>query len=304
MTRVLRLLALVPLLVLALAGCQHLRLGLGPELTAPPERGLRVATHNVHYILVNQPTGAWSVADWQARAPSLDAAFKRLDADLVAFQEMESFAGGNSDDENLARSYLLARNPGYAAAAVGDWRRFPSTQPIFYRTQRLRLLEQGWFFFSDTPDVIYSRTFDGSYPAFASWARFEDRETGARLRVLNLHTDYSSAGNRSRSIELVANRMAPWIDAGERVVLLGDLNARLGSSLHARLEAAGLTFLPVRGATYHFNRGINLFGAIDHIGLGPGLTALGPPMVLREKTGARWPSDHYPVAADIAVARD
>ena len=218
MTRVLRLLALVPLLVLALAGCQHLRLGLGPDLTAPPERGLRVATHNVHYILVNQPTGAWSVADWQARAPSLDAAFKRLDADLVAFQEMESFAGGNSDDENLARSYLLARNPGYAAAAVGDWRRFPSTQPIFYRTQRLRLLEQGWFFFSDTPDVIYSRTFDGSYPAFASWARFEDRETGARLRVLNLHTDYSSAGNRSRSIELVADRMAPWIDAGERVV--------------------------------------------------------------------------------------
>jgi endonuclease/exonuclease/phosphatase family metal-dependent hydrolase len=304
MTRVLRLLALVPLLVLALAGCQHLRLGLGPDLTAPPERGLRVATHNVHYILVNQPTGAWSVADWQARAPSLDAAFKRLDADLVAFQEMESFAGGNSDDENLARSYLLARNPGYAAAAVGDWRRFPSTQPIFYRTQRLRLLEQGWFFFSDTPDVIYSRTFDGSYPAFASWARFEDRETGARLRVLNLHTDYSSAGNRSRSIELVADRMAPWIDAGERVVLLGDLNARLGSSLHARLEAAGLTFLPVQGATYHFNRGINLFGAIDHIGLGPGLTALGPPMVLREKTGARWPSDHYPVVADIAVARD
>ncbi len=302
MKRLLTLFA-AALLALSLLACA-LHIANSGSAPAPPASpgAIRVATHNVHYILLNEADGAWSVSDWERRKDALDAAFKALDADIIAFQEMESFHQGNDGSVNLARDHLLAGNPDYRAAAVGDWREFPSTQPIFYRTARFRLLDQGWYFFSTTPDVIYSRTFDGSYPAFASWARFADRRTGASFTVLNVHLDYSSRSNRRQSVALIVERVAPMIGAGEAVILAGDLNERRGSALIGTLESAGLRFARVEGSTYHFNRGLNLFGAVDHLAVSDGLWVVTGPFVLRKRFDGAWPSDHYPVAADIAPA--
>ena len=270
-------------------------------IPARPSDTLRVATHNAHYIILSKETGAWSVADWNERAPAMDAAFKAVDADIIAYQEMESFSGGDSDDVNLARSYLADRNPDYSIAAIGDWREFPSTQPIFYRSARLTLLDQGWFFFSDTPDVIYSRTFNGSWPAFASWAEFLDRQSGKRLAVMNLHFEYKSASNRLQSAALVVDRTAPLAARNDAVILLADLNAVDGSETMEILETAGYRFAPVDGATYHMNRGVNLFGAIDHIATIGAVEPANAPVIVQQKFAGDWPSDHYPVLMDLRL---
>jgi endonuclease/exonuclease/phosphatase family metal-dependent hydrolase len=285
----------------AAAGIQHARLTPGPSLPATAPETLRIATWNVHYIRTGQAEGRWGLSGWEARKATLDETFGRLSADLVAFQEMESFSGGNDDTTNLARSWLLERNPGYAAAAIGDWRSFPSTQPILYRRDRLELLEQGWFFFSDTPDVIYSRSFDGRYPAFASWAQFHDRTEDARFRVLNLHFDAGSRENRRLSAELVSERIAPWIAGGETVVVAGDFNALHGSRLHRRLEEAGVRFPKVPDATFHFDMGLHLLPAIDHIGLaGSARVARGPYVVAAPDEVPA--SDHWPLVIDMSLA--
>ena len=289
-------------LLLLACGVHVAQSGRPPDpLPEKSEGALRIATHNVHYIVLGQSEGRWSVADWEARKTALGAAFKAIDADIVAFQEMESFSRGSDGSVNLTLDYLLAETPGHGAAAVGDWREFPSTQPILYRRDRVEVLDQGWFFFSETPDVIYSRTFNGSWPAFASWARFRDRTTGAAFRVVNVHFEYRSRSNRRLSAALVAERTGPWIAAGETVILAGDLNAMHGARTLELLEDAGFAFLPVDGATYHFDRGINLFGAIDHLAVSGGAAAAGPPVVLRERFAGDWPSDHYPVFADLLI---
>ncbi len=268
-------------------------------LSTRSDDSLRVATYNVHYILLGKQSGAWSVGDWERRKGPLNTAFGALDADIIAFQEMESFSRGNDGDVNLTLDWLLENNTNYAAAAVGHWREFPSTQPILYRKSRLKMLDQGWFFFSETPDIIYSRTFNGSYPAFASWSRFEVLESGKNVTVVNVHFEFKSFSNRNRSAELVAERIGPLIDAGENVLLAGDINAWRGMQPIETLEEVGLSFLPVRGTTYHVNHGINLMGAIDHIAHTTGLEVVGEPVVLRRKFDGEWPSDHYPVIADF-----
>lgn len=300
MRRVIRIFAgLVLLLALVALGLQF-RFSTGGTLPPRPAESLRVASFNVHYIMLGRAEGPWSRGDWEARRGALDAAFKALDADLVAFQEMESFAGGSDGSVNLARDWLLQNNTGYALAAHGDWREFPVTQPIFYRRDALSLRDQGWFFFSKTPDVIDSRTFDGSWPAFCSWAEFEDGE-GRRFTVFNMHFEYRSRSNRRLSATLVAERMAPRIEAGETVLLLGDINALRGSRTMALLEAAGLRFPRVAGATYHLGRGLHLFGAIDHIAATPDVAFASAPKAVQRRYGGKWPSDHHPVVADIRL---
>ena len=299
------LLAAALLGLLALAACaQQLRLSAGSApapLPTAPEGALRLATHNVHYIDLRAEDGPWSRAGWERRRGALAAAFEALGADIVAFQEMESFGGGSMSRDNLALDWLLARNPGFAAAAVGDPSQFPSTQPILYRRDRLEVLDEGWFFFSETPEVIYARGFDGAPPSFASWARLRDRRDGAALTLLNVHLDAGSWENRRGGAELVAAFAARRIAAGEAVLLAGDLNARAGSPTLAILEAAGLAFAPVRGATFHLDRGLHLFGAIDHLAHGPGVALPGEPKVLRGRFGGTWPSDHYPVVAEFGL---
>ncbi|WP_411890020.1 endonuclease/exonuclease/phosphatase family protein [Yoonia sp. SDW83-1] len=289
------------LLIAALTACVQIYRNSGQQALPPRDNGvLRLATYNVHYIILGREIGPWSVGDWERRKGPLDQAFKALDADLVAFQEMESFQRGSDGSVNLARDWLLERNPGYLAAASGDWRSFPSTQPILYRADRLTLRDQGWFFFSDTPDVIYSRTFNDSFPAFASWAQFET-PGGDAFRVVNVHFEYSSRSNRLLSAALVRDRIAPWINGGETVFVVGDLNARMGAPTMRNIEDAGVSFMPVQGTTYHFNQGLHLFGAIDHIGATADVRPVTDPVVLRQKFDGEWPTDHYPVVVDVAL---
>ena len=298
--RTLKTLLFLMLGVLVIGCTQIFRNSGTPMLRPPSTEALRLATYNVHYIVVPRADGPWSMADWERRKGPLDLAFKALEADLVGFQEMESFAGGSISLDNLALDWLLLNNPDYKAAAAGDPRVFPSTQPILYRSDRLQMLGQGWFFFSETPDVLYARTFNGSYPAFASWAEFRDTRSQNVFRVVNIHTDFSSRSNRLQSAELIAARIKPWIEAGETIYVLGDMNARLGARKLAIIEEVGVTFTPVKGATFHFNRGLNLFGAIDHIGYAGAAEPLGAPVVLRQKFDGEWPTDHYPVIVDFA----
>jgi endonuclease/exonuclease/phosphatase family metal-dependent hydrolase len=289
------------LALVSLVGCQTVRNSGQEELPEPAPNVLRVATYNVHYIIMNQDEGPWSRGDWERRKGPLDLAFKDITADVIGFQEMESFRRGNEGGVNLTLDWLLENNPDYAAAAVGDPAVFPSTQPILYRPARLSLLDQGWFFFSPTPDVIYSRTFNGSYPAYASWAQFRDLQTGTVFKVVNIHTDFGSLSNRVQSVELVARRIAPWVDADETLIVMGDLNGRIGGTVVDILTNTGLEFAPVRGATYHFNRGINLFGAIDHIASIGDVRPAGDPVVIRKQYDGEWPTDHYPVVADFRL---
>ena len=68
------------------------------------------------------------------------------------------------------------------------------------------------------------------------------------------------------------------------------------------LEAAGYRFAPVDGATYHMNRGVNLFGAIDHIATIGAVQPIDAPVIVQQKFAGDWPSDHYPVLMDLRLA--
>ncbi len=257
---------------------------------------LRVATFNIHYLHVSEE----GLSKWENRRKAVTDMIEDISPDIMAFQEMESFGGGHSRNENIQLDWVLSQHPDFKAAAYSDnASNYPITQPIIYRSASFDFVEQGFFFFSETPDRIYSPTFNGSYPAFCSWATLRDKTSGQSFTIFNMHTDYSSGKNRIKSIDLIAERIKPHIEAGKAVLLMGDLNASNRSKIAKTLKSIPLKFVPSSGSTFHFNRGVNFTPAIDHILHTPQFIAKDKVTVWRKKYDGNWPSDHYPVIVDF-----
>lgn len=255
-----------------------------------------VASFNVHYVSVRN-----GLDEWERRSPAVGDAIASLDADILAFQEMETFGGGHFDERNIQLEYVLAHHPGYEVAATGDPERYPSTQPILFRPGRFEPLEQGFFFFSPEPDRIYSRPWHARYPAFASWVRFQDAVTKASLLVFNVHFDASSARNRTKSARLLFERYASIAAPGEPTLIIGDFNAPRFFPTMRILARGDLHRAPTIGPTFHFGTGVGVIPSIDHLLGSDGIRFL-EASVLRDRFDAGYPSDHYPVHA-VVVAR-
>ncbi|MFW5684295.1 MAG: endonuclease/exonuclease/phosphatase family protein [Spirochaetota bacterium] len=263
------------------------------ELSDPD--AFRIATFNVHYLSLRDDT-----MDWPGRRDAVARVLEEIDADIVAFQEMETFGGGSFHTENRQLDFVLDRLPEMRAAAVGDPETYPSTQPVLYRASRFEALDQGFFFFSPTPDEIYSRPWHARFPAFASWVRLRDTTSRATFTVYNVHFDAQSPRNRLKSAHLVVNRLISRPYPDDPVIVTGDFNAPSFFPTMRTLLDAGLHRAPTSGSTYHFNRGINLIPGIDHI-LGSRSIRFDGTTVIRRSYGGRFPSDHYPVVARVAL---
>ena len=93
---------------------------------------LHIASFNVHYIEPNDKND-----DWGKRKHAVSRMLKDIDADIVAFQEMETFDGGHYSKRNLQLEWIQSSASEYKNAATGDPEIFPSTQPIIYKTRNL-----------------------------------------------------------------------------------------------------------------------------------------------------------------------
>lgn len=266
-------------------GSQESRNEIHPKQGSP----LLLGTLNVHYVAEGQER-----LDWENRKEAVAAAIQESSPDIIAFQEMETFEGGHFNTRNVQLAFLREQFPAYAFAAVGDPREYPSTQPVMYRKSRFQLLEQGFFFFSPTPDNIYSDPWDGRYPAFCSWVRFRENGGGATFYLYNVHFDYESRENRLRSAKLVTARIASRAHQDSGVLVVGDFNAPWFFRPVQIVAGSQLHIADTTGSTVHFYRGINIIPAIDHVLYSQEFEHQ-ETRVLRSRFRGTWPSDHYPV---------
>lgn len=177
---------------------------------------------------------------------------------------------------------------------------------IFYRRDRLKIVEQGQFWLSDTPEVPGSITWGHPMPRMVNWATFETRE-GRRFRFYNTHFPYRDADDdaRTRGAQLLADRIA----AGPKdlpVMVTGDFNTTADRPAHAilarTLADAWAARPDHRGPDFTFH-GFTGKGnrRIDWI-LTRGFT-VDRVATVDTHQGAVYPSDHYPVVARVRFAR-
>ena len=164
----------------------------------------------------------WNVAfdnpvPWDDRKAMAASVFDTQDFDIIGIQEPWRHA---LDD-------LIAMLPDYDHTGTSVTGNPADTDchnnPIFYKKERFELLDSGSFWFSETPDIPGSKSWDSYGIRMCNWGKFRDRQTGGEFFLFNTHFDHKGEVAREKTAQIVNERVKS-IAKGYHAFLTGDFN--------------------------------------------------------------------------------
>jgi endonuclease/exonuclease/phosphatase family metal-dependent hydrolase len=265
-----------------------LALPIGGAQAKNPEP-LRVMSFNVRTPVDTEPGRRWD-----DRRDAMVALLRAQHPDVVGTQELVQKQG----------DYLVEHLPGYRwfgrdrRGGNGD-----EHMGVLYDTAKLKVIESGDFWLSDTPDVAGSITWGNLFPRMVTWALFERVGNGQRFYLLNTHLPYRDEDEpqRVKGAQAIVARLKTLHD-GVPVVVTGDFNSEPGSETYrtftAALGDARTLAGTVEGPRLTFqNFSTTPSTELDWI-LVRGFTVKDF-VTLDDRPGGVLPSDHYPVRVDL-----
>jgi endonuclease/exonuclease/phosphatase family metal-dependent hydrolase len=251
---------------------------------------------------------------WRNRADLNVATIERYAPDVIGLQEAQR---GNlyAYRKRLPR-YAHIRGPRYGNARPHDF------NTILFDPERLKPLDSGGFWLSETPDE-YSRSWETRVARSATWALFGVLGTDLSIFHLNTHLDHVSALARQEGSKLVVRKIVEisgHTDVDPPSIVTGDFNSRPCNRAHKTFTESGFadTYLAAgneEGAnTFHAFKGADYRDAHPH--RGPRridwILLKDPKKRLRVKShriihdvdenSGLYPSDHYPILADFSIS--
>lgn len=176
---------------------------------------------------------------------------------------------------------------------------------ILYDPLRVSLIDQGQFWLSETPDEPSGRAWDADYPRFCTWAKFASIETPSdQFYLFNTHFDHVGAQAREQSAKLILRQIGSIIgDSSIPFIVTGDLNCHPEDQAIRTLSAELRNACAVHGQeaelTFHDFQGGATGEPIDYI-FSSKDAVIEEAAVLRTSQNGRYPSDHYPVIAEVS----
>ena len=147
---------------------------------------------------------------------------------------------------------------------------------IFYKKDRLKLLEQGNFWLSETPDRP-GLGWDAACIRICTWGKFKDRLTKKKFYCFNLHMDHMGKVARREAAKLVVRKIQEMAKDAI-VVLTGDFNVDQTDEIYTIFTRSGLLADSYEAARLRFaeNGTFNSFktqlkttSRIDHVFVSP-----------------------------------
>jgi endonuclease/exonuclease/phosphatase family metal-dependent hydrolase len=254
-------------------------------------------TFNIRYDNPNDGEDGW--ASRKAKVASM-IRFHR--ADVVGLQEA---LRNQIDDLAAALPQLDWFGEGRSSARDGEH------CAVLFRRDRLEVLAESTFWLSDTPEIAGSKGWDAALPRIVTWGKLRDRRSGAVLHVFNTHFDHLGAVARVEGAGVLLRKVAEIAGRDGPVVVTGDLNTTPDSEPYrvlttgdgALVDALAASSCPHHGPTASWNgfKAIQPGRRIDFILVRPGVHVL-LHGILSDTFDGRFPSDHLPVVAEIALA--
>ena len=231
---------------------------------------------------------------------------------------------------------MLQGLDGYDYIGVGrdDGKTGGEYAAIFYKPDRLRLLDQGNFWISETPDRP-GLGWDAACVRVCTWGRFAGQTAtdDEAFYFFNLHMDHVGVVARREGAKLIVRKIRE-IAQGAHVIVTGDFNVDQKDEIYSIFTESGLlkdSYLATRlrfaenGTFNSFDTELYTDSRIDHIFVSPDteVEAYGvltnsywvpndasaaklkghdaPQQIDFSKYTRRQPSDHYPVFVRLSL---
>lgn len=276
---------------------------LASSLSAQNNAELRVMTYNIRF--------AGSADDeannsWNSRKDLVAEVIRFNKADIFGLQEAL-----HSQIADINNSF-----PKYDWVGVGreDGREGGEYSPIFFNTEKFKLVHTSTFWLSETPDSV-SIGWDAAFKRVVTWAEFNFQNTEKKFFVFNTHFDHIGETARLNSAKLIL-KMIKEIAGDNPAILTGDFNAQSDSPPYSILtngldaeKRFYLTDAEAVNSNIHYGSHItfNGFGndiqpgnKIDFIFVNDKVNVK-EHGVISETFDGKYPSDHFPVIAEVEI---
>lgn len=183
---------------------------------------------------------------------------------------------------------------------------FSEYSAVFYLKDKYNLIDEGTIWLSETPEKKNTKSFDSACFRIATWAVLENKETGVRYTHMNTHLDHVLESTRDGQAGVLLEKLKELQTEGN-VIVTGDFNAYPNEDVYKRMiavtdDVASTAKNADSGITFH-NYGKKEDkgqGAIDFIFTSKGVKA-DTYKIIRNTVEGMYPSDHYPIVADVIV---
>ena len=250
---------------------------------------LKVMTFNIRYGTANDGEN-----NWEFRKDNVVETIKNFNPDLFGLQEALQ----------LQIDELLKQMPNYSYVGVGrdDGKSAGEHSCIFYLKDRFSVDSSGTFWFSETPNIIASKSWGNNITRICTWSLFRDKLSGKSFYMFNVHLDHESQPSREKSSELLVRKISQKFLS---VILTGDFNCGDINPAIKTIIKSGMIDSnrklhkkkPNEG-TFNSFRGETNGDKIDFIFVSKDFEVRRS-KIIRTNYNGKYPSDHFPVTAEI-----
>lgn len=262
---------------------------------AQDSKTLNIATYNLR---MNNPGDG--VNAWANRKEQVKALIRFHEFDLFGTQE--GFIGQLND---------LGEMSEYAFTGSGrdDGQQAGEHSAIFYRKDRFKLLENGDFWLSETPEKPGKGWDATCCNRICSWAKFRDMAAKKDFYFFSVHFDHQGVQARIESGKLMVKKITEIAGAAP-VVCVGDFNSTpeteqiktMKSLLNDSYEVTVAEPYGPVGTFNSFNYNAPMKNRIDYIFVSDQIKVL-KYGVLTDSYDQKFPSDHQPVFIKAVLIR-
>ena len=261
-------------------------------------QNMRVMSYNIRY-----KNSIDSINGWDYRKGNVTGLVKYHKVDVFGTQE----ANGEqlADMEKSLPEYKWYGEP-RTAGKNGEY------TAIFYLKDRYDLLGSGTFWYSETPYVKESKSWDAFYPRTASWCKLKDKKSGNVFFFFNTHFDHRGEVARQKSAEVLRSQIDS-IAKKIPVIVTGDFNATDSSPAYKTMVAGGALkdalnitetphYGPVNTAGGFAVSKESIKSRIDYIFVSNKVKVLQHATITDQQEG-RYYSDHLPVISEVQILK-
>lgn len=249
---------------------------------------LKIVSYNIRCA---NDEGGRSIAE---RAPRLKTVLDQYQPDIIGFQEVvPEWMNYLTKDYSANYNYKL------------EYRSETSREgtPIFWRKDKFELVDSGYFWLSETPNISGSMSWGATFPRICIWVKLKIKATGKEFLFYNTHFDFNETAHQNSAKLIIQDARSRGGFTKLAVFCTADFNMKPWSPGYVAMQTA---FEDINDQldqdTSYTSHGYKDSGSIiDYCFYSRDLVTPLHYNVMKEMPDGNYVSDHFGIYNEVAI---